>query len=420
MPDSPSGINTRVHNSGKIRNIAGQTPIATEHSVEISDPRALARFRATGSLVTARTDHAAVALDDGRVFVVGGYDRRTSAATPPLARECELYDSLTNRWRNVSAYSSVATRIAGRVLHTATKLRDGTVLIVGGYAQDPGMATAGPSATAYRFNPATNKFTVFTSKLSAGRQEHSATLLDDGRVLIVGGRSWYSAPGVGYYIVPPAEIFDPETLTFSVAEKISSAWFATQLWSRRSAVGVGNGVLLTSTDQASTLAGPVFMTANGAEYMGALNTARSRAQAGYVSQRNVAFVVGGFTAGGTLVTSLEALNRTTKTWTRVVGALTPARHRFGVAVLGNDAFLIGGTKANGAATSWVEMFDARYADPAVLNYFPASERAGRAWPVGFYLTQPRAGFTATAMKDGRILVAGGLVTSGSCEVFTRP
>jgi hypothetical protein len=66
------------------------------------------------------------------------------------------------------------------------------------------------------------------------------------------------------------------------------------------------------------------------------------------------------------------------------------------------------------------MFDARYADPAVLNYFPAGERFGRAWPMSFQLTQPRAGFTATAMKDGRLLVAGGLVGSGSCEVFTRP
>src|SRR2546426_1995858 len=59
--------------------------------------------------------------------------------------------------------------------HTATVLADGRVLIVGG-----------DSATAELFDP-TNRTFVAVSNMSRARRGHTATLLSDGRVLVAGG-----------------------------------------------------------------------------------------------------------------------------------------------------------------------------------------------------------------------------------------
>src|SRR5689334_23934191 len=80
----------------------------------------------------------------------------------------------------------------GRSFHTATLLRDGRVLIVGG---------AGASAEIY--NPATGTFSK-TGDMTTARGKVTATLLDDGRVLITGG-----------IFTGTAELFDPSTGTFT-------------------------------------------------------------------------------------------------------------------------------------------------------------------------------------------------------------
>jgi hypothetical protein len=93
--------------------------------------------------------------------------------------------------------------IEGRQGHTATLLNDGRVLIVGG--------TCGPGDTwckytAELFDPNTGSFSR-TGQMAANRHNHAATLLPDGRVLVVGG-----TPAGN---VPPPEIYDPETGMFT-------------------------------------------------------------------------------------------------------------------------------------------------------------------------------------------------------------
>ena len=58
---------------------------------------------------------------------------------------------------------------------TATLLQNGQVLIAGG-----------ETASAELFNPSTGKFTA-TGSMTISRTGHTATLLPDGRVLIAGG-----------------------------------------------------------------------------------------------------------------------------------------------------------------------------------------------------------------------------------------
>ncbi len=95
-----------------------------------------------------------------------------------------------------------------RAIHTATRLRDGRVLIVGGSNEQ------GTEASAELFDPATGRFSA-TGSMPIPRADHTATLLADGRVLVVGGT------GDGYTFLSSALLYDPGTGTFAPTGSMS-------------------------------------------------------------------------------------------------------------------------------------------------------------------------------------------------------
>jgi hypothetical protein len=156
--------------------------LVTLASAEIFDPET-ETFTLTGAMTESRIGHTSVLLKDGRVLVVGGFgdgEERNMRTT------AEVYDPVTG------AFSRAGDVAVTRVFPTATLLRDGRVLIVGG--------TETPDATmgndiAEIFDPATGEIQT-TGALSEGRALHAAVLLPDGRGLIVGGSGssiWSSA-----------------------------------------------------------------------------------------------------------------------------------------------------------------------------------------------------------------------------------
>ncbi|MEL7362792.1 MAG: hypothetical protein AAFN13_12030, partial [Bacteroidota bacterium] len=94
--------------------------------------------------------------------------------------------------------------------HAATRLADGRVLITGGTQQAEGVVRD----RAYVFDPATNAFETLANRMVEARTGHTASLLPDGRVLIVGGTRLVPATDFSDFVVD-AELFDPETGTFS-------------------------------------------------------------------------------------------------------------------------------------------------------------------------------------------------------------
>jgi Galactose oxidase, central domain len=105
-----------------------------------------------------------------------------------------------------------------RIHHTATLLYDGTVLIVGGHLNIPLRShTVGPSdglGTTELFDPSTGTFTSSANMITP-RGEHTATLLADGRVLIAGGIDRQGRS------LASAEIYDPSTAIFTATGSMS-------------------------------------------------------------------------------------------------------------------------------------------------------------------------------------------------------
>jgi hypothetical protein len=183
-------------------------------SAELYDP-ATRRWSSAGSLTTPRLGHTATLLANGEVLVVGGTPKLPNTSDPAGAdflSSAELYDPQTNSW------AAAASMLQPRSNHTATLLADGRVLVTGGIAAAK-LTTGGALASAELYDPVSNRWTS-AAPMQSARWNHSATLLSDHSVLVAGGmdRLWDvplgAAPTTG---LSSAELFDPVTNSWSPA-----------------------------------------------------------------------------------------------------------------------------------------------------------------------------------------------------------
>lgn len=156
-----------------------------------------------GSLTVARMAHAAARMLDGRVLITGGYDSTIpGTAFDPVFKSTEIYDPAT------SQFTPAADMTVPRRHHVATALNDGRILISGGI-QLRGSGF-GSSAATEVYNSESGTFTA-TGRMARGRWLHTATVLNDGRVLLVGGQptNCTGAGGCNPEALNTAELFDP-------------------------------------------------------------------------------------------------------------------------------------------------------------------------------------------------------------------
>ena len=133
------------------------------------------RWERGATLLFPRFGHTATALPGGDVLLVGG--AAVTLDDKPVAPFLRSVERL-------SANSSRQMRSAGvaRSNHTATLLSDGRVLVVGGVGED-----GVPVALVEIYDPAKDLWAT-AAPLRTARADHTATLLSDGKVLVVGGR----------------------------------------------------------------------------------------------------------------------------------------------------------------------------------------------------------------------------------------
>jgi hypothetical protein len=195
---------------GRILVAGGQSGLNNANvyaSAEIYDP-ATNQFTLTGQMSAPREYHSATLLpSSGKVLVVGGFNTQTGNT---IAATAELFDPASG------TFSLTGSPSTPRAQHTATLLQNGKVLIAGGQSLSPN----NPGLTSAEiYDPATGVFTP-TGNMTVQRYGHTATLLNDGRVLIAGGipTGFFSPPITG----APAEVYDPNTGTFTPLAPVSS------------------------------------------------------------------------------------------------------------------------------------------------------------------------------------------------------
>jgi hypothetical protein len=134
--------------------------------------------------------------NDDRIALIGGFDDQEGYITQPL-----LFDPA-----NLDSYAAPQTG-ESHEQHTATQLGGpgSNVLIVAGMGAGVGGVRVQSLAEVY--TPGTNIFD--TGELAEARYRHTATLLGDGQVLVLGGASGNSWDSPGDAL-SSAELYDPD------------------------------------------------------------------------------------------------------------------------------------------------------------------------------------------------------------------
>jgi hypothetical protein len=294
-------------------------------SAELYDPTSGKFSFARGNLKTARFGHTATLLNNGMVLIAGGYNSTLGGFNVASA---ELYDPATQTFAKTGNLNNP------RDLHTATLLNDGTVLIAGGYG-----ISAGTFSSAELYNPTTGSFTL-TGSLNIARNDHTATLLNNGMVLIAGGEDALSNS------LASAELFDPLTSVFTLTGIMNTGRYghsATLL--NNGTVLLAAGVSANNTTVSAELYTPSTTTEAGVfTPTGNLNVARELQSAALLNGGFV-LVAGGVNSpfiGGNVLASAELYQPATLTPPNLVSiAITP-----GVSTLstgGTQQFIATGT-----------------------------------------------------------------------------
>ncbi len=349
----------------------GQTTIQATYS-SISSNQAILMvtpgFVATGSLNTAREDHTATLLNNGKVLIAGGFDSTNNATA-----SAELYDPA------VGTFAPTGSLNTAREYHTATLLNNGTVLIAGGFD-----STNNATASAELYDPAVGTFAP-TGSLNTAREYHTATLLNNGTVLIAGGFDSTNNATAS------AELYDPAVGTFAPTGSLNTAreYHTATLLNNGTVLITGgfNGSVLASAELYDSVVGTFAPT-------GSVNTAREYHTATLLNNGKV-LIAGGF--NGSVLASAELFDPTSGTFSPT-GSLNTAREYHSTTLLNNGTVLIAGG-VSGSVLASAELYD---------------PTAGTISPTGS-LNTAREYHTTTFLNNGMVLFAGG---SGSANIAT--
>ena len=295
-------------------------------------------FKATYGLLPLTWSETG-ALPPGMAFGSDGALSGTPSATGSFPITVEVQDALRqNAARQdftieidaqLPSFTATGSMHTARASHTATLLSNGKVLVIGGLG-DNGTAAL---ASAELFDPANAVFTS-TGNLMTARLFHTATLLQSGKVLVAGGQDSNGDA------IAEAELFDPSTGAFTS--------------------------------------------------VGAMNSPRTGHTATLLNDGRV-LLVGGIDSNHALLSTAELFDPTTEKFTLTPRPMTASRAHHAATLLSTGKVLLAGGSPD---NSLGDIFD------PTSNTFESMDTGGT-----------EATFlTATLLADGRVLLAGGEVT----------
>ena len=340
--------------------IALATPTATPSSSPSSIPTRVpsGTFTRTGNhyAPSASFSGTITLLQDGRVLIAGGFHGGDKSFTPYAT--AQLYDPRTG------TFSLTASMAVPRSNHTATLLRDGRVLITGGFSQPNGLADGRYLASAELFDPKTGRFSPTGSMVHA-RAWQTATLLADGRVLVVGGNRFPDLPAT-------AELYDPKTGRFTAIGSVLS-----DNRSSHTATTLADGRILIAGDSHDSAAVLYDPATKKFRKTGSMTTLRDTNAAVLLPGGRV-LIVGGMSLAEPNIASAELYDPTTGKFSKTGSMGTPRRQI--------DAFLLQTGRVLVVGT-----------EPTAELYYPAG---GTFSPTD----SPEATvILATRLQDGRVL-----------------
>jgi len=353
------------------------------------------------SMGAARALGAAVTLKDGRAFLTGGGGGSLTA--PSGNASTEIFEPVTR------TYSAGPALSADRGYHTATVLNDGRVLIAGGVSTN---SVTLDSCEIY--DPVTNTISA-AAPMPAPRAGHTATLLGNGKVLVAGGGNNFVIPVGGTFTsvlnaaLETGAVYDPAANTWMPVNNVMAA-------KRFGAAAVrlndGRALITSGISGTSTFFGitTITFTATTSYYDPATNnftagpsigTGRAFHSAATLPDGRV------FVAAGVLSALIPAISNTTRVLSGSTFAAGPnlagACAVPTLVVLRNGALEIsGGMTGDFVAQTFGALSSvARYVGTALI--------AQAALPI------PMGGQYGCLLRDGSVLHAGGADALGAAQ-----
>jgi hypothetical protein len=339
-------------------------------------------------------------LANGTVLMAGGAALSNNGAVESSLSSAEIYNPVTGTW------TATGSMTVARENHTATLLPDGTVLVAGGQTCPSTICdySSTVQASAEIYNPATGSWSATGSMVTASFNR-LAMPLPNGTVLVADG---YTDCVMGYCGIMLAEIYDPNAGTWSAT---GSSLYADPLVT----TALPDGTVLALGGYSSGFYGATVVAEI---YNSGSGTWSSAAVPGNIPSSatllpdGTVLAAGGYVPCGEVdcvVDGAQLYAASTGIWAPT-GGMVYGRVNFTATLLANGTVLAAG----GVGCAGASCFEAFSPLASAEIYDPASG----VWTPTASMLQPLSGQTATLLGNGTVLVIGGVISSTGNGVNT--